>query len=92
MFNTSPRFRRVQTITSPIAVTTAPTTVIGNGMDIRVKSLSGNTWVNPLGTASATANSIRLATGEEIDIIVPGNLSMVSDATGSTVQIIIFEG
>lgn len=85
------RSKLVRKIIPNIAVTTTPGTQTIGGFDCRIMSISGNTWINPLGTASATVGSYLLPTGKDIELSVLNDLSLVSDVTGSTVQILIYE-
>ena len=57
-----------------------------------VNVLSGNCWINPSAAAVADATAIKLtlATGNTLDLIVAGDLSLISDATGASVQIIVW--
>lgn len=92
MFYNKVGFRRVDRIVSQIAVTTAAQNVLVNGKDIRINSVTGNTWINPKGTAAATGGtSYQIVPGGFLEMNVDGNLSIISDATGSTVQIIVYE-
>ena len=58
-----------------------------------VHVLSGNCWINPLAVAVANATAIKLSpsNGGVLDLYVAGNLSLISDATGASVQIIVWE-
>ena len=83
------KFKKVKSINGNIAVDqTAASTAI-SGDDCTVNVLSGNTWINPIGTASANATSIKL-TGT-IDLNVSASLSYISDSAGATMQIIVWE-
>lgn len=61
-----------------------------NGKDCTVNVLSGNCWINPNATAVANATAIKLIPDAVLDINVTGNLSLISDAAGATVQIIVW--
>jgi hypothetical protein len=62
-----------------------------NGLNCTVNVLSGSCWINTERTAVANATSIKLTVGSSIDLNVSGNLSLISDATGASVQIIVWE-
>lgn len=89
--NTPSRFRGAKEIISNIAVTETPTVISVLGRDCKIQSVSGNTWINSLGVATTTGDSFLLPTGASIDLTVSNDLSILSDATGSTVQILIYE-
>jgi len=67
--------------------TTAIPKAIG-GKDCTVNVLTGSVWINPNATAVADATAIKLGVGMSIDINVAANLSLISDATGASVQVI----
>lgn len=85
------KFKKAASIESAIAVTTTAGNKFINGRNCTVQSLVGNLWVNPLATAVADNTSIKLAVGSAIDLSVSGNLSLISDVTGATAQVIIWE-
>jgi hypothetical protein len=59
-----------------------------NGDSITVIAVSGNVWINPLGTAVADATSIGLTTGTQLNLVVSGSLSLISDSSGASYRII----
>lgn len=88
LFNRGSKFKQVSSIMGAFAVgTTAVAKAIG-GKDCTVNVLTGTAWINPNATAIADATAIKL-TGT-IDLNVAGNLSLISDATGASVQIIVW--
>lgn len=64
---------------------------IGSNALITVVATTGNTWINPIGTA--TTNSFKLSEGDDISIQVEGTgtLSVVSDSTTAKIQAIIWK-
>jgi hypothetical protein len=87
--NTNPKFKQVSSIIGAFNVAAVATNKAINGKDCTVNVLSGVVWINPLGTADTTTG-IKLVTGNAIDLNVSGNLSLISDATGASVQIIVW--
>lgn len=80
---------RVSTIYGAFSVGTSAVTKAINGKTCTVHVLSGTAWINPLAVAVADATAIKV-TGA-IDLSVAGNLSLISDATGASVQVIVWE-
>lgn len=62
------------------------------GGQCTVHVAAGNCWINPDTIAVADVTSIKLIAGMQFDLNVDGNLSVISDATNATVQIIPFKG
>lgn len=62
-----------------------------NGDSITVICMTGNLWINPLATAVADTTAMKLVAGMTVDLVVKGNLSLISDASGATYQIITWE-
>jgi len=50
----------------------------------------GNIWINPKSTSVADATSLKLTSGQSIDLVVEGNLSIISDAVGATYQVVFW--
>jgi hypothetical protein len=76
------------------------TIIVGVGMEssiavshrvVTVISVLGNVYINPNETAVADATSILLSTGQSIDVLVDGRLSLISDGSGATVQYIVWD-
>ncbi len=84
-------FRKVKSIKGVTALSTTAVPIACNGNDITLLAASGNIWVNPTATAVANATAIKLKEGEQIELCVMENLSIISDATGATYQYIIWE-
>lgn len=59
-----------------------------NGDSITVVAVSGNLWINPLGTAVADVTSIGLTEGMQINMVVMDSLSLISDSTGASYRIV----
>lgn len=70
--------------------TTAISKTIAN-KDCTIHVLSGDVWINPLTTAVADETAFKLTAGMRLDLRVTESLSLVSDANGATVQIIVWE-
>jgi hypothetical protein len=60
-----------------------------NGASVTVVNMSGNIWVNPLDTAVADATALKLTEGMAWDLFVMDLLSLISDGSGATYQIIV---
>lgn len=56
--------------------------------DVTLNVLTGNLWFDPNGTA--TSASLKLLAGSSIDLHVFSNLSLISDATTASVQVIVW--
>ncbi len=69
---------------------TADLIAIG-GESITFVCVSGNIWINPSATAVANATALKLTAGQAIDLVVKGSLSIISDSTGATYQIITWD-
>lgn len=61
-----------------------------DGKNITVQCISGNLWINPLATAVADATAIKLTAGQALDLYTVNDLSVISDASGATAQIIVW--
>jgi hypothetical protein len=66
------------------------TQVIGN-KNISLNVLSGNLWVSLTGDAGlTTANGFLLTAGAMVECLIATNITMISDISGSTAQIMIY--
>jgi len=83
-------FARVKTLAGATAVDATADNIAVNGESISLVVISGNVWINPLTTAVADATSFPMTAGDGIDLIVDGNLSIISDASGATYKYIIW--
>lgn len=80
---------KVKQIMGNISVTDTATAKGINGAYCTVIVIEGNVWINPLATAKADSTAIKVI--DSISLVVDGNLSLISDESGATVQIIIWE-
>lgn len=85
---TQEQYARVKSLTGVTAVTDTASSVTCSNDDITLQCVAGNLWINPLITAVANATAFKLVAGQTIDLNVAATLSMISDATGATYQII----
>jgi len=81
--------KKVSSIIGEFAVSTTAIPKAINGKSCTVNVLSGAAWINPDAVAVAGATAIKL-TGA-LELRVQENLSLISDATGASVQIIVWE-
>ena len=58
------------------------------GDSITFINVSGNIWINPFATAVADVTALKLTAGQSIDLVVKENLSIISDGSGGTYQIV----
>ena len=85
------KMRQVESIMGAFAVSTSAISKTIADKNVTVHILSGNCWINPLATAVADATAIKLLSGMVLDLRVAATLSLISDATGASVQIIVWE-
>ena len=85
------KMRTVDSIIGTFAVSTSAVAKTIADKNATVHILSGNCWINPLATAVADATAIKLLSGMVLDLRVAATLSLISDATGASVQIIVWE-
>ena len=85
------KMRQVDSIMGAFAVSTSAVAKTISDKNCTVHILSGNCWINPLATAVADATAIKLLSGMVLDLRVAATLSLISDATGASVQIIVWE-
>lgn len=84
------KFHTIADIVGAIAVTeTASFQTIG-GHDCTISCVSGNLYINTLGTAVADATSYKITAGTSINLWVFGAVSMVSDGSGAVAQVLIY--
>lgn len=62
-----------------------------DGSSITFINMSGNIWINPLDTAVANATSIKLLAGQSLDLVAEDVLSIISDGSGATYQILFWK-
>lgn len=79
---------------------TADSIIVGVGADALIRcagraisfyNVSGNIWINPNGTAAANSTSFPMIAAGSIDLLVSGNLSIITDGTGGSFKYIIWE-
>lgn len=80
-------FKRAEKIIGNISISTSPLSYAIGGLNATVNVLAGTCWINPLGTAAADSTSIKVTGTIDINC---DTLSLISDATGATVQIIVW--
>lgn len=66
---------------------------IVKGEDVVIENIAGNTWFNVLGLASTTGASGQLTGRMSVEVTVSPEkyLSLISDSTGSTVQVYVLK-
>jgi hypothetical protein len=84
-------FGKAKTIVGVTAIDASADTIAVNGRGITFVDISGNIWINPNITAVADATAFKLVAGDTIDLLVKGNLSIISDGSGGTYQYIIWD-
>ena len=60
------------------------------GQDVTIENIDGNTYFNPDGLASTTGACGQMTGRMSRDIVAGDYLSLISDATGSTVQMYVY--
>ncbi len=83
-------FAPVKAITGVTALSTDAVSIPVNGAAITFVCVSGSIWVNPLATAIADSTAFNLVAGQALDLVVKGNLSIISNSSGATYQIIFW--
>ena len=61
------------------------------GANMTIIVATGNVWINPRTTAVADVTSIKLTAGQSLDLVVNDVLSLISDASGATFQVLFWE-
>ena len=84
-------FKRIKSITGYTAVDATADSITVNGENITIRNIAGNLWLNPNATAVANSSALLLTTGMTLDLCVNGTLSIISDGSGATYQIIVWE-
>lgn len=79
----------VDSFPSFVVSTTALSKAIHN-QDITLSVISGNLWIRTDGVAAALTD-LKFTVGQVVDLHVYATLSMLSDATTATVQIIAWD-
>jgi len=91
MLGTQEQFARVKSITGVTAIDNSADAVALVDQDITFMCVTGNIWINPLITAVADATALKLVAGQSIDLNVAASLSLISDGSGGTYQIIVWK-
>ena len=84
-------FAPIKKIVGVTSQDTTAASVAVKGDSITVICMTGNLWINPLATAVADTTAMKLVAGMTVDLVVKGNLSLISDSSGATYQIITWE-
>ena len=84
-------FAKIKSIIGVTAIDSSADTIAVNGQPITFQCVTGDIWINPLGVAVANTTSLKLTAGMALDLVVPGNLSIISDVTTGTYQVIVWE-
>lgn len=62
------------------------------GLPVTVEIMSGNVWINDRAVAVADATAIKKVAGQTMDFVPTTNfISMISDASGATVQVYVWD-
>jgi hypothetical protein len=85
------RFKTPDSITGATAVTTSEQHFNINGKDVTLHVLANSVWINTQGTAVADATSFKLTAGMTLELHVVKRLSVISDETGGTLQMIVWK-
>lgn len=84
-------FAPVKKIIGVTAQDNTADSVVINGDSITVICMTGNLWINPLATAVANATALKLVAGMSVDLVVKDSLSLISDGSGASYQIVHWE-
>jgi len=84
-------FAPIKKITGITAVDNSADSIVISGQPITFQVVTGNIWLNPLAVAVADATAFKLTSGQTLDMVVKDTLSIISDVTGATYQIIYWE-
>ena len=84
-------FRKIKSILGVTAIDNSADSIAINGQSITFRCVSGNIWINPNATAVANTTALKLIATENQNLVVPDNLSIISDGSGGTYQIIYWD-
>ena len=84
-------FAQIKNVVGRTAISTIADDVSINGDSATIICLDGTLWINSIGTAVADSTCLELTEGTAIDLVVMGDLSLISDASGAEYQIIIWK-
>lgn len=88
---TQEQFARIKSITGVTAIDASADAIALVDQDITFMCVTGNIWINPLATAVANTTALKLVAGQSIDLNVAASLSIISDGSGGTYQIITWK-
>ena len=84
-------FAKIKSITGVTAIDASADTISVKGQPITFQCVSGNIWINPNATAVANTTALKLTAGMALDLVVPSNLSIISDGAGGSYQVIVWD-
>jgi len=84
-------FASVRSITGVTAIDNTADSISIKGQPITFQCVSGNLWINPISVAVANTTALKLTAGQSLDLVVNNNLSIISDSTGGTYQIVVWD-
>lgn len=84
-------FKKVKYIIGATSISTTEETIELNGQSITLSCSVGSVWINPNAAAVADDTAYVLNEGESLELYVPDTLSLISDATGGTIQAIVWD-
>ena len=84
-------YKTQSSIIPTFSVTTGITTQTITGKNVSIQDLTGNLWISLTGDAAITAlTGYKATAGTVIEAYIAGNITMISDGSGATAQIIIW--
>jgi hypothetical protein len=84
-------FKTQSSILPTFAVSTLLVTQVIGGKNISLQDITGNIWVSLTGSVGLTAaNGFKLTAGAMVECYITTNLTLISDGTGGTAQIMIW--
>ena len=87
----SNQFLRVKSIIGATAVDATADAVAIPNRPCTVVCLAGNLWINPITTAVADATAYKMTAGMTLNLSVLSTLSVISDESGATYEIIVWD-
>lgn len=89
---TRPMHKRINKIIGSFAVSTTSIATTLGGLNATINVLTGNVWINDKITAVADSTAFKMssASASVLDINAD-TINMISDASGATVQLIIWD-
>lgn len=84
-------YKTQSSIMPTFAVGVGITTKTIGGKNISLQDITGNIWVSLVGDAAITTlTGYKLTAGAVVECYVAANITLISDATGGTAQIIVW--